>query len=324
VLKGDSGQVKGFVQFVRGPGSLASPALLAGVGGIMAQVAMQQAMGEIISYLARIDEKLDDVLRAQEDAVLADLIGVGFDIDEAMTIREHAGRVSEVTWSKVQAASAAITWAQARALLELDALAEKIESKTKVGDLAKMAKEAESKVQGWLVVLARCSQLQDAVAVLELDRVLDVAPDDLDGHRLGLKASRHKRLDIISRSTLGLMARIDAAAGTANAKVLLHPTMSAAVVQSREHVARVVAEFHERLGIESGRQSLEAKRWVDAASEVRDKVLETGAESVDSARRLGNEAIDRARTVQGRVYSGIAERALRRRSGEDDEHYEQG
>jgi hypothetical protein len=259
VLKGDSGQVKGFVQFVRGPGSLASPALLAGVGGIMAQVAMQQAMGEIISYLARIDEKLDDVLRAQEDAVLADLIGVGFDIDEAMTIREHAGRVSEVTWSKVQAASAAITRAQARALLELDALAEKIESKTKVGDLAKMAKEAESKVQGWLVVLARCSQLQDAVAVLELDRVLDVAPDDLDGHRLGLKASRHKRLDIISRSTLGLMARIDAAAGTANAKVLLHPTMSAAVVQSREHVARVVAEFHERLGIESGRQSLEAK-----------------------------------------------------------------
>ena len=324
VLKGNSGQIRGFVQFA-GPGSLlTNPALLAGAAGIMAQVAMQQTMDEIIDYLATIDEKLDDVLRAQEDAVCADMIGVGFDIDEAMAIRERAGRVNEVTWSKVQATSATIARTQAYAVLQLDALAEKMERKNKIGDLAKTAKEAESKVQGWLVVLARCFQLQDAIAVLELDRVLDAAPDDLDGHRLGLKASRQKRLDNISRSTERLMARMDAAAGTANTKVLLHPATSPAVVQSSEHVASVVADFHGRLGIESGRQSLEAKRWVDAASEVRDKVLETGAERIDVSRRLGNEALDRARSVQGRLSSGIAERALRRRSGEDEERDEQG
>ena len=84
-----------------------------------------------------------------------------------------------------------------------------------------------------------------------------------------------------------------------------------------------VADFHGRLGIESGRQSLEARRWVDAASEVRDKVLETGAERVDVSRRLGNEALDRARSVQGRLSGGIAERALRRR-GDDEERDEQG
>jgi hypothetical protein len=61
---------------------------------------------------------------------------------------------------------------------------------------------------------------------------------------------------------------------------------------------------------------------VDAASEVRDKVLETGAERIDVSRRLGNEALDRARSVQGRLSSGIAERALRRRSGEDEERDE--
>jgi hypothetical protein len=325
VLKGNSGQVKGFVQFATGPGSLlTSPALLAGAAGIMAQVAMQQAMDEIIDYLATIDEKLDDVLRAQEDAVWADMIGVGLDIEEAMTIREHAGRVNEVTWSKVQASPAMITRTQAYALRQLDALAEKMERKAKIGDLVKMAKEAESKVQGWLVVLARCFQLQDAIAVLELDRVLDAAPDDLDGHRLGLKASRQKRLEVISRSTEHLMARMDAAADAANTKVLLHPTTSPAIVQSREHVASAVADFHGRLGIESGRQSLEAKRWVDAASEVRDKVLETGAERVDVTRRLGYEALDRARSVQGRLPSGFAERALRRRGGEDGERDEQG
>jgi hypothetical protein len=322
VLKGDSGQVKGFVEFA-GPGALlTSPALLAGAAGIMAQLAMQQAMDEITDYLAMIDEKLDDVLRAQEDAVWADMIGAGLDIDEAMTIRDHAGRVSEVTWSKVQATSATIARTQAYALRQLDALAEKMERKAKLGDLAETAREAESKVQCWLVVLASCFRLQDAIAVLELDRVLDTAPGDLDGHRLGLKASRRRRLDAISQSTGRLMARMDAAAGAANARVLLHPATAPAVVQSTGHVTSAVADFHGRLGIESGRQPLEAKRWVDAASDVRDKVLETGAERVDASRRLGNEALDRARSVQGRLTSGIAERALRRRG--DEERDEQG
>jgi len=52
-----------------------------------------------------------------------------------------------------------------------------------------------------LAMLARSFQLQDAIAVLELDRVLDAAPDELDGHRLGLKAARQDRLNHISRST---------------------------------------------------------------------------------------------------------------------------
>jgi len=224
----------------------------------------------------------------------------------------------------VQATPATIARTQAYALRQLDALAEKMERKTKIGDLAKMAKEAESKARGWLVVLAGCFQLQDAITVLELDRVLDASREELDRHRLALRAARQDRLELISRSTERLMARMDAAAGTANTKVLLHPTTSAAVVQSREHVASVVDDFHARLGIESGRQSLEAKRWVDAASEVRDKVLETGAERVDASRRLGNEALDRARSVQGRLSSEIAERAFRRRGGEDEESDEQG
>ncbi len=312
------------LQFVGGPGSLVTnPAILAGAAGIMAQLAMQQAMDEITDYLATIDEKVDDVLRAQNDAVLADMIGVDLVIEEAMTIREHVGRVSEVTWSKVQATSMTIARTQAYALRQLDALAEKVEHKAKIGDLAKTSEEAESRVQEWLAVLARCFQLQDAIAVLELDRVLDASPDELDRHRLGLRAARQNRLELISRSTEHLMARMDAAAGTANTKVLLHPTASRAVVDSSNHVATAVVDFRGRLGIERGRQSLEARRWVDAAAEVRDKALETGAEGVDAARRVGNETLDRARSVTGKLSTGIAERALRRR-GDDEERKEEG
>lgn len=320
VIKGDRGQVKGFVEFAKGPGAhLTNPALLAGAAGIMAQLAMQQSMDEITDYLAAIDEKVEDVLRAQKDAVVADMLGVDFVIEEAMTIREQVGHVSDVTWSKVQATSATLARTQAYALRQLDALAEKLEAKKAMGDLAKAAREAESTVQDWLIVLARCFQLQDAIAVLELDRVLGASPDELDRHRVGLRIARQNRRDLISRSTERLMARMDAAAGTANSKVLLHPAASKTVVHSTNRVAVGVVDFHERLGIESGRQSLDAKRWADAATEVRDTVLVRGAEGVDAGKRLGVETRDRARSVTGKLSSGITERALRRpRDGQQD------
>ncbi|WP_374772665.1 hypothetical protein OG756_05510 [Streptomyces sp. NBC_01310] len=323
VVKGHKGQIRGFVQFVKGPRSLVtSPAIIAGAGKIMAQVAMQQTMDEITDYLATIDEKVDDVLRAQKDAALARMIGVGFVIEEAMTIREKRGRVDEVTWSKVQAAPTTIAETQAYALCQLDALAEKMEGKTKIGDLAATAQQAESIVREWLAVLARCFQLQDAIAVLELDRVLETSPEELDGHRLGLKTARQDRLDHISRSTERLVARMNAAAGRANSKVLLHPTKSPAVVQSSNHVVTGVHDFHGRLGIESGRQSSEARRWVEAAAEARDKALEVGAKGVDAARNLGNETLDRAGSVKGRLSSEIAQRARRRREDEEQRDHE--
>ena len=318
VVKGGKGQVRTFVEFAKAPGSLlTNPAVLAGAAGIMAQIAMQQTMDEITDYLATIDEKLDDVLRAQTNQVLARMDGVDLAIKEAMSVRDTVGRVSEVTWSKVQNSSATILETQGYALRQLGDLAEKIEQKTKVGVLAKTAKEAEAGVQKLLAVLARCFQLHDAMAVLELDRVLDASPDELDRHRLGLKAARRDRLELISQSTERLLARIIAASGTANSKVLLNPTESPAVVEASNRVATCVYDFQGLLGIESGRQSSEARRWVDAAAERWDKVRETGAESIDTVRHFGNETRGQARSARDKLSDRIAERRLRRR--EDDE-----
>lgn len=309
----EKGKIKGLLEFAK-PGSIAAnPALLAGAAGLMAQVAMQQAMDEITDYLAVIDEKVDDLLRAQNDAVLADMIGVDFMIEEAMTVREQTGRVSDVTWSKVQGTSVTVARTQSYALRALDTLADKIERRTKIGDLADTSKEVESKVSEWLAVLARCFQLQDGLAVLELDRVLDAFPDELDQHRLGLGAARQNRLDHIARSTDRLMARMDAAAVGAKSKALLHPLAARSVVDSSNHVATGVTVFHETLGIEGRRQSMEAKRWVEAAADVGDKVFQTGAGGVDAVKGLSSATIGRARSVTDKVTIKMAEGALRRR-----------
>ncbi|MGF9660536.1 hypothetical protein AAIH25_01550 [Arthrobacter crystallopoietes] len=315
VVQAHGGQIKGIVQFA--PKLLtANPAALAAAAAFMQQAAMQQTLDEITDYLAIIDEKVDDILRAQKDAALADMIGVDFVIEEAMTVRDQVGRVSEVTWSKVQATSATLARTQGYALRQLDALAEKVDRKAKIGDLAKASKEVETKVQEWLAVLARCFQLQDAIAVLELDRVLDASPDELDRHRIGLRAARQNRLELISQSTEHMLARIDAAAKWANTKVLLHPNSSRSVVHSSNHVATGVIDFHGRLGIDTGRESLEAQRWLDAVGGVKDKVLETGADGVDAAKNLGNEGIDRVRLTKDKLSNGV--RAFRQAIRDDE------
>ena len=244
---GEPGDIKQWLQIAQAPSALLrGPFALTALSTMMQQRAMQQQMDEIVGYLQEINEKVDDILRGQKDAVLADMIGVNLIIEEALTVRDQVGRVSEVTWSKVQATGMTIARTQAYALRQLDAIAEKLEKKASLGDIAKATKEAEPRVREWLAVLARTFQLQDGVSVLELDRVLDASPDELDSHRLGLTTARQNRLELIGRSTARLLTRLDETVRKANSKVLLNPFDSPAAVKSSNQITTGVLDFRGR------------------------------------------------------------------------------
>lgn len=310
--RGANGQFTKNLQFVARPGAmLTNPAILAGVGGIMAQYAMQQTMEEITDYLAKIDAKVDDILRAQKDAVLADMIGVELMLDEVMVVRAQVGRVSEVSWSKVQGSAATIARTQAYALQQLDGLAEKVEREAKISDLADLSKQAQQTVVEWLAVLARCFQLQEGMGVLELDRVLDSSPDDLDKHRLALQTARERRRELIATTTSQLVARMDAAASRANAKVLLNPMSSRVVVTASNEVAAGVGELHATLGVAQEREAVEARRWSSAAADMRDDVVGASKDSIQAAGRFGSETIENARMSSGRLAEKLAHRLQR-------------
>jgi|LSQX01.1.fsa_nt_gb hypothetical protein len=292
---GKPGEVKQWLQVAQAPGALLSgPMALAALSTTMQQRAMQQQMDEIVAYLQEINEKVDDVLRGQKDAVLADMIGVDLVVEEALTVRDQVGRVSEVTWSKVQATSMTIARTQAYALRQLEATAEKLEKKADLGEIAKATKEAEQKVRQWLAVLARCFRLQDGVSVLELDRVLDASAEELDRHRLGLNTARQNRLDLIARSSACLLTQMDKTVRRANSKVLFHPINSPAVVRSVNQVTIDLLNFRGRLGIESGHQTWETRRWGQAATEMREQVFATTAEGVAAVHRFGTETFHQA------------------------------
>ncbi len=319
--RGADGRFAKNLQFVAKPGAmLTNPAILAGIGGLMAQYAMQKQMEEITDYLAKIDAKVDDILRAQKDAVLADMIGVELMLDEAMVIRAEVGHVSEVTWSKVQGSAATIARTQAYALRQLDTLAEQLERETKVSELVDLSKEAQETVVDWLAVLARCFQLQDSMSVLELDRVLESAPDEIDRHRLALHTARQRRLNAIANATSQLVARMDAAAGRANAKVLLNPGSARVVVKASNDVASGVADLHLTLGLADDRESLEARRWSAAAAEMRDGVVGASKQGLNAVGRFGGDTLESARMSTGRFAGRVANRLQRNNDDENDGH----
>ncbi|MCL2652425.1 MAG: hypothetical protein FWD63_01375 [Propionibacteriaceae bacterium] len=311
VLKGKSGQIKGFVEFVKAPATLGAnllnPAVLASVGTLMQQQAMMKTMEEIKEYLAEIEAKVDDIIRAQNDAVLAQMIGVGLILDEAVEVRDSVGRVSEITWSKVQGAAATVASTQAYALRQIEALTAKVEVKSDLDDITKAVNAARPKVQEWLAVLARCVQLQDALAVIELDRVLDATPEEVERHRSGLKTARQKRLEQMAGTTGQLLARLDASTERANSAVLWNPMSSPRVVAASHRVASDVVKFDELLGIGAGHEALSAKAWTVAVGEAKDKVLEVGAAGLRAGGQTVGRGVDAFRAID-RNNDGIPEK----------------
>ncbi|MGE3449562.1 MAG: hypothetical protein AB7H92_18495 [Microbacteriaceae bacterium] len=262
---GDPGSISKWLQVDTSAGALlTNPALLAGAAGVMAQLARQAEIREIKAYLAKIDEKLDDVRRSQRDAQLAKMDGVAFAIKEASKIREVTGHVSDVNWSKVQAAGSAIGETQSYALRQLRADAEKLDAAKKVGDIAKAAREVEADAAVWLTVLARCFELQESIAVIELGRVLEAAPADLDGHRAALDEAREERRSLILGQTAQLMERMVTAAGTARLNILLHIPSAKGVVDAVQSVGAAVDDFHQPLGIEPTTTDIQPVRFRDA------------------------------------------------------------
>ena len=113
---GKPGEVKRWLQIAQAPTALLSgPLALSALSTMMQQQAMQRQMDQIVEYLQEINEKVDDILRAQRMR-FAEMIGVDLVVEDALTVRDQVGRVSEITWSKIQSSSLVLAQTQAYAI----------------------------------------------------------------------------------------------------------------------------------------------------------------------------------------------------------------
>jgi len=263
---GDPGKTRNWIQADTSAGALlTNPALLAGAAGVMAQMARQQEMRDIKAYLLQIDTKVTEVLRAQKDAELGKLFGARLSIERAMSVRkEQGGRTDPTTWSTVQDRVGAVDDLLSWAILGLNRVAEKLDGAPSGRERVKLARSVEREAKELLAVMAHCFELQDALDVLRLDRVLEESPGDLDAQRSALEKHRQERRSSILEATNHLVGRLDGAAGTGNSHLVLHPREAQTLTGSANAVGNAVADFHAPLGIETVRQGLKSPRWRDA------------------------------------------------------------
>lgn len=312
VFRNAAGEIAGYAEFVPDPSMLANPAVLGGAAGVMAQVALQQAMSELRDYLDVIDAKLDDLLRRQKDDILADLIGAGLLIAEACAIRDQVGHVSDITWSKLQSAPMVLAHGRAYATRQIEHLTDQVRDADSFSAQSDAVKAAQDEMREWLAVLAQTILLQDSLSVLEIERVLDAAPEDAPQHRRALQAVRESQIASVSALLDRAADTMHAAAQHANDVVLLHPRTAPGIVTSANHMVADVALLRGKLGLDAADSSIEARRWAAAAADLRDAAVERGADQLETVRRFGGAAGNR---VQGAARSLRA--AARRREARE-------
>ena len=242
---------------------ITNPALLTGIGSLMSQFVQQTEAQELRKYLATIDGKLDDVRRAQRNAVIAPMQTATAQIEEAQTLRKAGGDPGTL-WDKVQGAHPAIMNVQEETLLALGSLAEKAQAESKLGTIKKFTGNIEQEVIIHLTVLARCFELEDQFRIIELDHVMATAPDHFEGHLQGQTENRAKRHDSVLGKTQMLMQELDRVGVIANENILLHPKVARAVVKSLNSTATSIAEFHEPLGMAIERDEMNTVSWREA------------------------------------------------------------
>lgn len=250
-----------WLQVQDSPAALATnPAILTGLGGIMAQFSEQSEGKELKEMLVRIDEKLDDVLRGERDKFIAQLKSVENQLSFSM-IQLGANGDLRTIWEKTAGVQKAITDVQSIALERLKTVADKVDDKKKAGTLKRMMKEVEGDVALYLSALGKCFELQSQFSEIELSYVFATAPDRFDNHRLGLFDAREERRRMVLEGTTRVMDRMVEAAGVAEDNILLHAPSARAVIASLNSTAEVMDSFHLPLGIETESGQLELTPW---------------------------------------------------------------
>lgn len=289
-----------------------NPMMLSGVAGLLAQAALESALEEIADYLKTIDRKLDDLIRSQTNAILARVDGVRFAVDEAFTIKQATGKVSDVTWSKIQSTSLTLFETESYAIRQIQDETYRIKVDNPVADILDSVQTAAGNIPMWLTILTNCAALYDSIAILELDRVMDTNPSDLDQHRIGLQVAREKRLKAISVALESMLDRVTESVDRANTKVLFNPIQTPKTVESCRTIAISIIEVSAIFGVTTPEQSADARRWVDAATERIEATRQATSGTAEAVQHVSKEAAANAKALKGKISNKIAERRQRK------------
>lgn len=318
VLRGESGKIIKHLDFYN-PGAALNPSMMAGVGGVMAQYAIDQAIEEITDYLKSIDSKLDELVQDQKDQAVAKLRGTALAIEEARAIHDSVGSVNDVTWSKVAGCAREVASVQSYALQKLDNFVKKLEGEADSKDLLDLAGKSPREVSEWLQIMAWAVREQDELSVIELGRVMEMDSSQVLDHRKGVLVAREKRLHRIDACVCALEAQLEGVAGRIRGdrfklltEIPLFERESDRAIAALRLSSSQLSSFASAMQIEATAHEIaSAPRWNAVAGEVVDDVS-------GNVRRLGAGAASAVADGAEALADGAQELGDQVRAGAED------
>ena len=102
------------------------------------------------------------------------------------------------------------------------------------------------------------------MAVLELDRVLELSPGNVNNRRLSLERFKDEYRDGVLRSSSELLTRMDAAAFRADQHGLVHWKATPATVRAIDETKTSIVELVETMGVNLALDAIQGTDWKEA------------------------------------------------------------
>jgi hypothetical protein len=296
VVRGPKGRIDQHVKFLMPGGGTPNPLMMSNAATMAMAMAIQVAIDDLRKYLEVMDVKLDKLLQNDRAEAMGEIRGITRIMSEAFDMYRETGRVSSVSWDKVQHHPTSLASFVAQSLEQIDSMTEKI-SQGSVSDKAKAAEQlAREELSFWLSILSVSIMNQKRFHVLELARVNQEHPEDAEIHREVIDKHNEAMGQNVSRAIQRLSDALDAAGQVGDVTRALQPIPSRDLVRSVNTAQGQIAQFVDmtRLGDFS---------WVNAAEKA-------WGRSVAAVAQKGGAAVGGA--VKG-VFGGArnaAERAI--------------
>lgn len=260
VMLGARGDIKKWAQMEVGIGSkLLNPAVLSGIGGMMTQLALQQSMAEITTYLKTIDHKLDEVIRKIDEAKKSELSGLMKTLREARIRYEIEGAVDSHFMNQITKFYTMVSAVEDYAWRQINAIRGDLGEIRGLKPMMVATEEAQREISQWLVFLANAylaeCRLDDFKLKEKREESLEAYNQELDTLRV-LQADRDRE-----RATRvhELYETAHEVAKFADKKLLTNRAAAEALNQRANEMAELAYSFAEAVQLTVERKSIPAK-----------------------------------------------------------------
>jgi hypothetical protein len=322
VIRGPKGRINQHAKFVMPGGGTPNPLMMSNAATLAMSMAIQVAIEDLRKYLETMDVKLDKLLQNDRAEAMGEIRGITRIMSEAFDMYQETGRVSSVSWDKVQHHPTSLASFVAQSVEQIESMTEKI-SQGSVSDKAKSAARlAKEELSFWLSILAISLANQKRFHVLELARVNQEHPEDAEIHR-EVTAKHNEAMGLnVSRAIKRLSDALEDAGSVGDLARVLQPIPARSLVQAVNSAHGQVDQF---VSI----TELDALSWGDATDKgwgrsVADVAQKGGAAVGSSVKGLfggARNAAERAVLKQAkRIETERSARAAEKASAKDLEN----